>query len=218
MATSSPGQTDGRTTGLAHDVLKQAKQHPLDPFFRPRSVAVVGATETPRSVGRTLLHNLISTPFGGTVYPVNPKRDNVLGIKAYRSIADVPGPVDLAVVVTPAATVPRVIGECADRAVPAAVIISAGFHETGAAGAELEQQVRAEARRGEMRIVGPNCLGVMSPLTGLNATFAAGMAHPGNVAFLSQSGALLTAILDWSLRERVGFSAFVSLGSMLDIK
>jgi acetyltransferase len=217
MPTTPSAPTDGRTTGLAHDVLKQAKQHPLDPFFRPRSVAVIGATETPRSVGRTLLHNLISTPFGGTVYPVNPKRENVLGIKAYRSIADVPGPVDLAVVVTPAAVVPRVIGECADRAVPAAVIISAGFHETGAAGAELEQQIRAQARRGQMRIVGPNCLGVMSPLTGLNATFAAGMAHPGSVAFLSQSGALLTAILDWSLRERVGFSAFVSLGSMLDV-
>jgi len=208
---------DGRTTGLAHDVLKQSRQHPLDPFFRPRSVAVIGASETPRSVGRTLLHNLISSPFGGTVYPVNPKRDNVLGIKAYRSIADVPGAVDLAVVVTPAATVPKIIGECADRAVPAAVIISAGFHETGPAGAELEQQIRAEARRGQMRIVGPNCLGVMSPLTGLNATFAAGMALPGNVAFLSQSGALLTAILDWSLRERVGFSAFVSLGAMLDV-
>ncbi len=203
--------------GLAHDVLKQGKQHPLDPFFRPRSVAVIGATETAGSVGRTLLHNLISSPFGGTVYPVNPKRENVLGIRAYRSIADVPGPVDLAVVVTPAATVPKVIGDCADRGVPAAVIISAGFHETGAAGAELEQQVRAQAMRGQMRIVGPNCLGVMSPLTGLNATFAAGMALPGNVAFLSQSGALLTAILDWSLREHVGFSSFVSLGAMLDV-
>ncbi len=214
----SPVATDSpRATGLAHDVLRQAKAHPLDPFFRPRSVAVIGATETPRSVGRTLLHNLIASPFGGTVYPVNPKRDSVLGIKAYRSIADVPGEVDLAVVVTPAATVPHVIGECADRAVPAAVIISAGFHETGPAGAELEKKVLALARRGRMRIVGPNCLGVMSPLTGLNATFAAGMAHPGNVAFLSQSGALLTAILDWSLRERVGFSAFVSLGAMLDV-
>ncbi|HVV48231.1 MAG TPA: bifunctional acetate--CoA ligase family protein/GNAT family N-acetyltransferase [Polyangia bacterium] len=217
MPTPPPAQADGRTTGLAHDVLKQAKQHPLDPFFRPRSVAVIGASETPRSVGRTLLHNLISSPFGGTVYPVNPKRDSVLGIKAYRSIADVPGAVDLAVVVTTAATVPKVIGECVDRAVPAAVIISAGFHETGPAGAELERQVRAEAQRGGMRVVGPNCLGVMSPLTGLNATFAAGMALSGNVAFLSQSGALLTAILDWSLRERVGFSAFVSLGSMLDV-
>jgi acetyltransferase len=212
------GQTGIRDEekALAHDLLRQRK-HPLDPFFRPRAVAVIGATETPRSVGRTLLHNLIETPFGGTVYPVNPKRENVLGIKAYPSIAEVPGPVDLAVIATPAATVPAVVGACADRGVPAAVIISAGFHETGAGGAALEQQVLAEARRGRMRVVGPNCLGVMSPLTGLNATFAAGMARPGNVAFLSQSGALLTAILDWSLREQVGFSAFVSLGAMIDV-
>ncbi len=202
---------------MANDLLRQATHHPLDPFFRPRSVAVIGASETPRTVGRTLLHNLISSPFGGTVYPVNPKRESVLGIKAYRSIADVPAAVDLAIIVTPAASVPAIVGECADRGVPAAVIISAGFHETGAAGAALEQKVLVEARRGRMRIVGPNCLGVMSPLTGLNATFAAGVALPGNVAFLSQSGALLTAILDWSLRERVGFSAFVSLGAMIDV-
>jgi acetyltransferase len=205
---------DGKS--LAHDVLRQGK-HPLDPFFRPRAVAVVGASEAPRSVGRTLLHNLISTPFGGTVYPVNPKRESVLGIRAYPSIADVPAAVDLAVIATPAPAVPGVVGACADLGVPAAVIISAGFHETGEAGAALERQVLAEARRGRMRVVGPNCLGVMSPLTGLNATFAAGMARPGTVAFLSQSGALLTAILDWSLREQVGFSAFVSLGAMIDV-
>jgi acetyltransferase len=202
---------------LAFDVLRQSTAHPLDPFFRPRAVAVIGATETPGSVGRTLLHNLITSPFGGTVYPVNPKRQSVLGIRAYRTIADVPSTVDLAVIATPAPTVPAVVGACADRGVPAAVIISAGFHEVGPAGAALEQQVLAEARRGRMRIVGPNCLGVMSPLTGMNATFAAGVALPGNVAFLSQSGALLTAILDWSLRARVGFSAFVSLGSMIDV-
>jgi acetyltransferase len=212
---SSPGPSLA-AKALAHDVLRQGK-HPLDPFFRPRSVAVIGATETPGSVGRTLLHNLIETPFGGTVYPVNPKRESVLGIRTYRSISEIPGPVELAVIVTPAATVPGVVGECADRGVPAAVIISAGFHETGAAGSALEERVLAEARRGRMRIVGPNCLGVMSPLTGLNATFAAGMARPGNVAFLSQSGALLTAILDWSLHEQVGFSAFVSLGAMIDV-
>src|SRR5215471_1990044 len=114
-----------RATGLAHDVLRQAKSHPLDPFFRPRSVAVIGATEKPHSVGRTLLHNLIATPFGGTVYPVNPKRESVLGIRSYRSIADVPAAVELAVIVTPAGTVPAVVGECVDRGVPAAVIISA---------------------------------------------------------------------------------------------
>ena len=201
---------------LAHDIFRQ-ETHPLEPFFKPRAVALIGATETPGSVGRTLLQNLTATSFGGLVYPVNPKRDSVLGIKAYRSIADIPGPVDLAVIATPAPTVPALVGQCADRGVPAAVIISAGFRETGAAGAELERQVRIEARRGRMRIIGPNCLGVMSPLTGVNATFAYGMAQPGNVAFLSQSGALLTAILDWSLREQVGFSAFISLGAMLDV-
>ena len=205
-----------RKNTLAHDVFRQEKG-PLDLLFSPRSVAVIGATEAPGSVGRTLLQNLTATPFGGTVYPVNPRRDSILGLRAYRSVADIAAPVDLAVIVTPAATVPAVVGQCADRGIPAAIIISAGFREHGPAGAALEQQVLAEARRGRMRIVGPNCLGVMSPTSGLNATFAAGMARPGNVAFLSQSGALLTAILDWSLREQVGFSSIVSLGSMLDV-
>jgi acetyltransferase len=214
---ATPIADEPREWSLAHDVLRQSKAHPLDPFFHPRSVALIGASETRGSVGRTLLHNLISSPFGGTIYPVNPKRESVLGIRAYRSIADVPTAVDLAVVATPAPAVPGVIAQCVDRGVRAAVIISAGFHETGPAGAALEDKIRAEAQRGRMRIVGPNCLGVMSPLSGLNATFAAGIALPGKVAFLSQSGALLTAILDWSLRERVGFSAFVSLGAMLDV-
>jgi len=202
--------------GLAHDVFRRGR-HPLDPFFRPRVVAVIGATETPGSVGRTLLANLVATPFGGVVHPVNPRRDAVLGIKSYPSVAEVPGPIDLAVVVTPAQTVPDIIRQCAAARVPGALIISAGFRETGPAGAELEARVFAEARQGGMRIVGPNCLGIMNPGSGLNATFAAGIARPGRVAFLSQSGALLTAILDWSVGEEVGFSAFVSTGSMLDV-
>jgi len=209
-------ESQPRSATLANDVFRQ-ETHPLDPFFKPRSVALIGATEAPGSVGRTLLHNLLATPFGGTVYPVNPKRESVLGIKAYRSLHDIPDPIDLAVIVTPAPTVPSIVGACADRGVGNAIIISAGFRESGSAGAALEASVLAEARRGRMRIIGPNCLGVMSPRSGLNATFAAGMARPGSVAFLSQSGALLTAILDWSLREQVGFSAFVSLGSMLDV-
>jgi acetyltransferase len=202
--------------GLAHDVFRRGR-HPLDPFFKPRSVAVIGASETPGSVGRTVLANLVATSFGGTVHPVNPRRPSVLGIRSYPTVGDVPAPVDLAVIVTPAATVPDIIRQCADANVPAALIISAGFRETGPAGAELEARVFAEARRGGMRIVGPNCLGVMSPAGGLNATFAAGIARPGRVAFLSQSGALLTAILDWSVSEDVGFSAFVSTGSMVDV-
>ncbi len=189
----------------------------LDPVFAPKTVAVIGATEKYGSVGRTVLWNLISSPFGGTVFPVNPGRPNVLGIKAYATIADVPEPVDLAVIATPAVTVPEVIGACVDAGVRGAVVISAGFKEVGGTGAELEARILHEARRGPMRIIGPNCLGLMCPRTGLNATFAGTMARPGGVAFLSQSGALCTAILDWSLREHVGFSAFVSTGSMLDV-
>ena len=185
--------------------------------FAPRSVAVIGATETLGSVGRTILWNLIGNPFGGTVYPVNPKRPNVLGIKAYPSIGAVPDRVDLAVLVTPASRVPELIGECVAAGVKGAIIISAGFKETGPGGIELERQILARAREGRMRVVGPNCLGVMSPQSGLNATFAGAMARPGTIGFLSQSGALCTAVLDWSLRANVGFSAFVSVGSMLDV-
>ncbi len=189
----------------------------LEVFFKPKHVAVIGATESKDSVGRTILWNLISTPFGGTVFPVNPKRPSVLGIKAYPSIAAVPLKVDLAVIVTPADTVPGLIEECVAAGVKGAIIISAGFKETGPAGLELEQRILGIARRGKLRIIGPNCLGVMSPLIGLNATFAGAMAHAGGVAFISQSGALCTAVLDWSLKELVGFSAFVSIGSMLDV-
>ncbi|MBD2312283.1 bifunctional acetate--CoA ligase family protein/GNAT family N-acetyltransferase [Desertifilum sp. FACHB-1129] len=208
--------TSQRIPDPAHDVLRYQHQ-PLDAIFAPKSVAIVGATEKPGSVGRTLLWNLISSPFGGTVYPVNPKRRNVLGIKAYAAIAEIPEPVDLAIIVTPAPTVPGLIRECADVGVKGAVIISAGFKEIGQPGVELERQILEQARRGKMRIVGPNCLGVMNPLSGLNATFAPTIARPGNVGFISQSGALCTAVLDWSFRENVGFSAFVSVGSMVDV-
>src|ERR687883_515411 len=204
------------TADPAHDVLGYERQ-PLDAIFRPETVAVIGATEKAGSVGRTVMWNLVSNPFGGAIFPVNPKRTNVLGIKAYPHIAEVPQKVDLAVVVAPAPTVPDIIAECAGAGVGGAIIISAGFKEIGAEGRELEERVLEEARRGRMSVVGPNTLGIMNPNTGLNATFAGAMARPGNVAFLSQSGALCTAILDWSLREHVGFSAFVSIGSMLDV-
>ena len=198
------------------DVLSP-KRRTLDAFFTPKTVAVIGASETSGSVGRTILWNLISSTFGGTVFPVNQKRSSVLGIQAFPNVAAIPAKLDLAIVATPAITVPQVIRECADAGVAAAVVITAGFRETGAPGVQLEQQIMAEARRGNMRIIGPNCLGMMNPLTGLNATFAASVARPGSVAFISQSGALCTAILDWSLRENVGFSAFISVGSMLDV-
>jgi acetyltransferase len=201
----------------AYDILRTEKQNPLDAIFTPKSVAVIGASEKPGSVGRNLLWNLISNPFGGTVFPVNPHRHSILGIKAYPSIFAVPETVDLAIIATPAPTVPAIITQCVDAGIKGAVILSAGFKETGVEGVRLEQEILKQAHRGKIRIIGPNCLGVMSPRTGLNATFASKMARPGNVGFISQSGALCTAILDWSFRENVGFSAFVSLGSMLDV-
>jgi acetyltransferase len=198
-------------------VFRYKQHHPLNAIFEPKSIAVIGATEKEGSVGRTILWNLISNPFGGTVFPINAKRASVLGIKAYPNLAALPQQVDLAVIVTPAATVPGLITECVEAGVKGAIIISAGFKETGATGAALEQQILQQARPGKLRIIGPNCLGVMSPLTGLNATFAGAMARPGHVGFISQSGALCTAVLDWSLSENVGFSAFVSIGSMMDV-
>ncbi|HUJ79606.1 MAG TPA: bifunctional acetate--CoA ligase family protein/GNAT family N-acetyltransferase [Nitrospiria bacterium] len=206
----------GQRAESAHDVLRR-RSHPLSALFAPGRVAVIGASETPGSVGRTVLKNLIDNPFGGTVFPVNPHHASVLGVKAYPTIGAVPDPIDLAVIITPAATVPGLIEECVDAGVKGSIVMSAGFRETGAQGAALEARLLGALRRGAMRLVGPNCLGVMNPLTGLNATFANAMARPGHVAFVSQSGALCTAILDWSLREEFGFSAFVSIGSMLDV-
>jgi acetyltransferase len=199
-------------TNILHD-----ERRALDAIFSPRSVAVVGASERAGSVGRTLTWNLITNPFGGIVFPVNASKASILGIKAYPDLASVPEPVDLAVIATPAPSVPGVIADCVKTGVKGAIVISAGFKETGPEGAELERRVLAEARQGRMRIIGPNCLGVMNPRSGLNATFASAMARPGRVGFLSQSGALCTAVLDWSFRENVGFSAFVSIGSMLDV-
>src|ERR1043166_4068092 len=150
----------------AHDVLR-AHRHPLDSLFSPKVVAVIGATETPNSVGRTVFQNLGRGGFEGVVYPVNPKRSSVLCVKAYPNIASVPEKVDLAVICTPAPSVPGIIRECIKAGIPGAVIISAGFKEIGAVGVGYEQQILAEARKNGMRIVGPNCLGVMIPRLGL---------------------------------------------------
>ena len=200
----------------AHDVYLYTPRS-IEAIFAPKNVAVIGATEKEGSVGRTILWNLISTPFGGAVFPINPKRSSLLGIKAYPSIKDVPDTVDLAVIVTPSTAIPGIIAECGEMGVKGAIVISAGFKEIGPEGVELERQLLENARKYKMRIVGPNCLGVMSPVSGINATFAAGMARKGSVAFISQSGALCTSVLDWSFKENVGFSHFVSVGSMLDV-
>ncbi len=191
--------------------------HPLDAIFHPNTVAVVGAKDTIGSVGRTLLLNLQSGSFAGKVYPVNPKREEVLGLRCYPNIKAIPEKVDLAILVTPAKTIPALVKECLEAGVSGLIIISAGFKELGDDGLKLEQEILALVRGTNLRIIGPNCLGVMNPTIGLNASFAKGMAHPGNIAFMSQSGAMCTAVLDWSLSEDLGFSAFVSIGSMIDV-
>ena len=186
-------------------------------MFVPQSVAVIGATDRESSVGRTLLANLLNGLYHGKVFAVNPKRNEVLGLHCYKNIGSIPEKIDLAVIVTPAPTVPAVVGECVAAGVRAAIVISAGFREMGEAGAKLEMEIQEQLSRGTMRLIGPNCLGIMNPLAGLNATFAHDIARPGNVAFLSQSGALETAILDWSIEEQVGFSGIISTGSMLNV-
>jgi len=193
------------------------KKQSLEALFAPESIAVIGATDRVGTVGRTVLQNLLNPAFHGRVYPVNPQRSEILGVKSYKRISDVPEPVDLVVLATPAVTIPGLIGECIDAKARSAVVISAGFKERGAEGVALEQQIQEQLKRSSLRLIGPNCLGVMNPLLGMNATFAKDAPKGGSVAFLSQSGALLTAILDWSYKEEVGFSAIVSTGSMLDV-
>jgi acetyltransferase len=204
-------------TNKPYNIFCPEKLNPLDAIFAPKTVAVIGASEKPGSVGRNLLWNLITNPFGGTVFPINPQHSSILGIKAYSTIFDVPEKIDLAVIATPASTVPKIIADGVDAGIKGAIIISAGFKEVGAKGLALEQEILQQAHRGKIKIIGPNCLGVMNPISGLNATFASKMALPGTVGFISQSGALCTSVLDWSLHENVGFSAFISIGSMLDI-
>jgi acetyltransferase len=195
----------------------RSRQHGLEPLFSPNTVAVIGATDKPGSVGGTVVVNLLHGTFTGKVFPVNPRRQQICGLQAFPAIQTVPEQIDLAIVVTPANTVPAVVRDCVEAGVKVCVVISAGFRERGPEGVALENQMRAELCGSGMRLIGPNCLGIMNPLIGLNATFAKDAPKAGNVAFLSQSGALLTAILDWSHQQEVGFSGIVSTGSMLDV-
>lgn len=207
--------TLGRTSSATMFV-ESDKRDPLPCFFSPASVAVIGATDRTGSVGHTVLQNLLRS-YKGRFYAVNPGRRQVCGLTCYPSVGALPEAVDLAVIVIPAVAVPGVVAECVASKVASIVVISAGFKEKGAEGAALEEQIRRQLRSSGTRLIGPNCLGLMNPLNGLNATFAEELARPGTVAFLSQSGALLTAILDWSFVEQIGFSGIVSTGSMLDV-
>ncbi|MDP2829273.1 MAG: bifunctional acetate--CoA ligase family protein/GNAT family N-acetyltransferase [Sulfuricellaceae bacterium] len=192
-------------------------QHYLNPLFAPKSVAVFGASDRADAIGQIVFQNMLESGFQGGLYPINPKRPEVQGRKAFANLGEIGEPVELAVIATPPQTVPDIIEECGKNGVKAAVIITAGFSETGAKGAALEKAVMDNAHLYGIRLIGPNCLGVMRPGIGLNATFNKGGANTGNLAFISQSGALCTAILDWAEVNDVGFSSVVSMGSSADV-
>jgi len=189
----------------------------LGKIFNPKSVAVIGASDEEGSVGYALIKNFTESGFAGHVFPVNLKKAEILGLKAYQSVEQVPEPLDLAVIATPARTVPDVLEQCGKVGITGIIIISAGFKEIGPEGRALEEKITEIKKKYNMRIVGPNCLGVIRPMLHLNATFISKMPKPGNIAFISQSGALGSAILDWAMHENIGFSNFISLGSMIDV-
>ncbi len=189
----------------------------LDPIFDPKTIAVIGATNKEGHVGYSLINNLIASGYEGVVYPVNPKRKSIIGVKAYSSISDIPDKIDLAIIATPAKTVPQIVEECGKSGVGGIVIISAGFKEIGEQGNAMCKGIIQTVRKYDMRLIGPNCLGFIKPKINLNASFANKMPLSGKIAFISQSGALGTAVLDWSIKQNVGFSNFVSVGSMIDV-
>ncbi len=191
--------------------------HNLDKMFHPKSVAVIGATERQPSIGSALMRNLLEGGYEGKIYPVNPGRQTIHGLPAYPSLPAIDAAVDLAVIATPIATAPEIVRDCGKLGVGAVIVISAGGKEVGEKGKELEAAIRKEAEGTGIRILGPNCLGIVSSRSKMNASFASHMPLPGKMAFISQSGAICTAILDLSIKEQMGFSYFVSLGSMLDV-
>jgi len=186
-------------------------------LFKPSSLAVIGASRNPAKVGHTILKNIINSGYKGKIYPINPKADEVLGLKCYKSILDIPDKVDLAVISIPAPLVLDVAEECGKKGVKYLVIISAGFKEVGGEGVDREKELIKISKEYGMRVLGPNCLGFIDMFTPLNATFAAVTPKKGRIAFISQSGALITAILDWSIRRGIGFSKIVSLGNKADL-
>jgi len=192
--------------------------HRLDRIFKPNRIAVIGVTINPNSVGGKVVGNLVGGGFTGVVYPVNPQHEAVLGIHCFPDVRSLPKTPDLAVICTPPEQVPRLVRECGEAGIMGVIIMSSGFREIGAAGQALEEQIRLEAAGfADMRILGPNCLGFIAPASRLNVSFASGMPRAGHIAFISQSGALCTSVLDWALEGKIGFSYFVSIGNTLDV-
>ena len=191
--------------------------HYLASLFTPESVALFGASDRTDSVGGVVFKNLLSSGYTGRIYAINPKRDEVQGERAYKSLDEIDEVVDLAVVATPAPGIPGIVEACGERGVRMMLILSAGFRETGAGGKRLEDQVSELVKRYGIRLMGPNCLGIIRPDKGLNITFGNNNAQPGNLAFVSQSGAICTAILDWAEKNDIGFSTVVSTGISADL-
>ena len=199
--------------------IPKAEQDRLDPIFRPKSVAVIGASNREGSVGNAIFKNILMGGYCGTLYPVNPKAPSINGVHAYTSVTEIPGEVDLALIIVPAPTVCDVLEECGKKGVRGVVIVTAGFKEIGPEGAALEKRAVEIARQYNMPLVGPNCLGVINtdPDIMLNASFGRQMPKRGNLAFISQSGALCAGILDYARGRDVGFSKFISVGNKADV-
>lgn len=198
-------------------VVEPALSDSLAAFFSPNGIAVIGASRDPDKLGYAVMRNLTQSGYRGPIYPVNPKASDVLGRRCYPDIADVPDPVELAVLIIPAAAAPRAIEGCGRRGIKAAVVISGGFREVGPTGAALEQAMVAAARRYGLRIMGPNCIGVVDTAAPLNTTIVPGMPPAGHIAFISQSGALCGSIIDWTIGQRIGFRRLLSIGNEADI-
>jgi len=195
----------------------QMVREDIKPILSPESIAVIGASRRSGAVGNRIVKNILESGFKGPIYPVNPKADKIHGLRCYPSVLKVEGDIDLAVVAVPARIVPEVVEEAGIKGVKGLIVISAGFREIGEEGAKLEKEIVALCRKYGMRMVGPNCLGVINTSVPMNTTFASSQPIPGNIAFLSQSGALCTAVIDWAPKEGLGFSVIVSLGNSADL-
>jgi len=189
----------------------------LDKIFNPKSVAIIGASDVEGSVGYLIVKNLTELAYGGKTYLVNIRKPEILGVKTYKAVDQISEPIDLAIIATPAKTVQEIMEQCGRAHVKGVIIVSAGFKETGLEGKALEKAILETAKKYDIRVIGPNCIGVIRPRINLNASFLDKMPKPGNIAFLSQSGALGSAILDWAIHENIGLSNFVSVGSMIDV-
>jgi acetyltransferase len=189
----------------------------LDSIFRPKSVAIIGASRTQGKVGNVLLNNLIKSGFKGRIYPVNIRGGKILGLNSFKSILDIEQDVELAVISIPSQYILSVVEECGQKGVRALIVISAGFKETGPEGAELEKKLTKLVKKYGMIMQGPNCLGVINTHTPIDLSFASTLPRKGNIGFITQSGALGTAILDWIIKENIGFGCIVSLGNKADL-